>query len=80
MMNFIDFIRECERPGGGVLLREYLATQTLREMTTFFVKNNFYVVDNKPEEEELAKLWDAKERAKYLCIDYEYINGKGMSY
>ena len=80
MRNFIDFILDCEKKGGGPLLREYLATMTYEEMKNFFVKNNFYIVDNKVDEKELQKLWTAKERAEYLSIDYEFINGPGKSY
>jgi hypothetical protein len=72
---FIDFILDCEKKGGGVLLREYLATMNYDEMKEFFVKNKYTIQDP-----ELRKLWDAKAGAKYFSIDYEYINGPGMSY
>ncbi len=72
---FIDFILDCEKKGGGVLLREYLATMNYEELKNFFTKRDYKI-----EGEELKKLWDAKAGAKYLSIDYEYINGPGMSY
>jgi hypothetical protein len=74
--SFIDFILDCEKKGGGVLLREYLATSSYDEMKKFFVGKGGYVIPDT----ELEKLWAAKMGAKYLSIDYEYINGPGMSY
>jgi hypothetical protein len=86
MRDFIDFIKdELETPGGGALLREYLACKNADELRTFFTyrsKEKNYYIDEKGQVDEkgLEKLIGAKEHAKYLSLDYEYINGKGMSY
>lgn len=72
---FIDFILACETKNGGRLFREYMATESYDEMKKFFKIKEYKIPDP-----ELKKLWDAKSGAKYLSIDYEYINGPGMSY
>jgi hypothetical protein len=72
---FIDFILDCEKEHGGVLLRRYLAQDTYQKMVKFFSDGGYMI-----QEPELLKLWDAKANAKYFSIDYEYINGPGMSY
>ncbi len=72
-MSFIDFILACEKAEGGALLRDYLATKSQRDMETFFSSKGFKI-------EDMNKLWEAKEKGKYFCIDYEYINGPGKSY
>lgn len=73
---FIQFILDCEQQHGGALLREYMATSSLQAMKGFFDKYQYKFDDPK----ELDKIWDAKEKAKYISIDYEYINGLGKSY
>ncbi len=72
---FIDFILDCEKKNGGRLFREYMATESYDELNQFFKKKEYAIADT-----DLKKLWDAKSGAKYLSIDYEYINGPGMSY
>jgi len=72
---FIQFILDCEKEHGGALLRQYMATSSIIEMRDFFILKKYSIPDS-----ELKTLWDAKEGAKYICIDYEYINGVGKSY
>jgi hypothetical protein len=77
---FIDFILDCETAHGGALFREYLATTNKDEMDKFFqgknIRGDTYVI----REPELSRLWEAKDKAEYISIDYEYINGAGKSY
>jgi hypothetical protein len=92
MASFVDFILACETEGGGVLLRDYLALganvtkedlkqpddmveMMLPSMKKFFESRRFDM-----SEEEMRKLCKAKMYAQYLSIDYEFINGPGMSY
>ncbi len=72
---FIDFILACETKNGGRLFREYMATESYEQLKEFFKRRDYTIADP-----ELEKLWKAKADAKYLSIDYEYINGPGMSY
>jgi hypothetical protein len=92
MATFTDFILACEKKGGGILLREYLALgadlteSELKEpasvleklekpMAAFFNARGFGLSS-----EEIKTLCIAKMGAKYLSIDYKYLNGPGMSY
>ncbi len=77
---FIDFIWDCEQSGGEVLLREYLASNSIDKMMEFFGGKNSrgFVYTLQPGEKE--RLWEAKARAKYFSIDYEYLNSPGKSY
>ena len=76
--NFIDFILDCEKKGGGALLRDYLAKKTKAELKTFFKEGTKFKYEIA--EPELEKLWKAKDKGSYFSIDYEYINGPGKSY
>jgi hypothetical protein len=62
------------------LFREYLATTNIGEMDSFFKGNNIRGYKYAIREPELSRLWQAKDKAEYISIDYEYINGAGKSY